>query len=71
VPGFRVRFTLRGGTGIATSPPCESLQLAVDRASLLEHESMVAIQGIMGPDGYMVLDREGYARLLREKSGGR
>jgi hypothetical protein len=69
VSGFRVKFTLPGGTGVATSPPSDSLELAVDRAADLERGNKVAVQGIVGPDGYIVLDREGYARLLREKSG--
>jgi hypothetical protein len=31
--------------------------------------SGVTVADIVGPDGYLVLDREGYARLLGEKSG--
>ena len=71
VSGFRVKFTLGGGTGVATSPPSDSLELAVDRAAGLERGSKVGIQGIVGPDGYVVVDRQGYARLLRERSGPR
>lgn len=67
--GFRVKFTLPRGTGVATSPPSDSLELAVDRAANLESDSMVTILGVVGPDGYIVLDHEGYTRLLREKSG--
>jgi hypothetical protein len=54
------------GTGVATSPPSE---LAMDRVANLESSSKVTILGVVGPDGYVVLDREGYTRLLREKSG--
>ena len=66
--GFRVKFTLPRGTGVATSPPSDSLELAVDRAANLESSSKVSILGVVAPDGYVVLDREGYTRLLREKS---
>jgi hypothetical protein len=41
----------------------------VDRVANLESGSKVTILGVIGPDGYVVLDREGYTRLLREKSG--
>jgi hypothetical protein len=68
VLGFRVKFTLPRGTGVATSPPSDSLELAVDRAANLESSSKVTMLGVVGPDGYVVLDREGYTRLLREKS---
>jgi hypothetical protein len=56
--GFRVKFTLPRGTGVATSPPSESLELAMDRAAILESEAKVTIRGVVGPDGYAVLDRE-------------
>ena len=66
--GYRVKFTLGKGTGVATSPPSDSLELAVDRAIGLERERKIAIQGIVGPDGHVLVDREGYARMLRERS---
>jgi hypothetical protein len=69
VLGFRVKFTLPRGTGVAPSPPSENLELAVDRAANFESGSKVTIRGVVGPDGYAVLDREEYIRLLREKSG--
>jgi hypothetical protein len=69
VLGFCVKFTLPRGTGVATSPPSDSLELAVDRAANLESGTKVTILGVVGPDGYAVLDREEYIRLLREKSG--
>jgi hypothetical protein len=68
VLGFRVKFTLPRGTGVATSLPSDSLELGVDRTAKLESSSKVTILGVVGPDGYVVLDREGYTRLLREKS---
>ena len=68
VSDFRVKFTLGGGTGVATSPPSDNLELAVDRAAGLERGSKVVIEGIVGPDGYVVLDKEEYGRLLRERS---
>jgi hypothetical protein len=68
VLGFRVKFTLPWGTGVATSPPSDSLELAVDRAANLESSSKVTILGVVGPDGYVVLDHERYTHLLREKS---
>jgi hypothetical protein len=43
VLGFRVKFTLPRGTGVATSPPSDSLELAVDRAANLESGSKVTI----------------------------
>jgi hypothetical protein len=54
VLGFRVKFTLPRGTGVATSPPSDSLELAVDRAANLESSSKVSILGVVGPDGYVV-----------------
>jgi hypothetical protein len=69
VSGFRVKFTLRGGTGVATSPPSASLELALDHAASLERGGKIIIEGIVGPDGYVVADREEYARLLRDRSG--
>jgi hypothetical protein len=69
VSGFRVKFTLSGGIGILTSPPSESLELAVNRAADLDRGNKATVQGIVGPDGYLVLDRDGCAKLLREKSG--
>jgi hypothetical protein len=45
VLGFRVKFTLPRGTGVTTSPPSDSLELAVDRAANLESGSKVTIQG--------------------------
>jgi hypothetical protein len=60
--GFRVKFTLPGGTGIATSPPSDTLELALERAAELERGNKATIEGIEGPDGQIVLDREGYAR---------
>jgi hypothetical protein len=48
--------------------PSDSLELGVDRTAKLESSSKVTILGVVGPDGYVVLDREGYTRLLREKS---
>jgi hypothetical protein len=68
VSSFRVKFTLGGGTGVATSPSSDSLELAVDRAAGLERGNKVAIQGIVGPDGYVVADKEEHGRLLRERS---
>ena len=52
--GFRVNFTLPGGTEVATSPPSDSLELAVGCAADLERGNKVTIQGIVGPDGYIV-----------------
>jgi hypothetical protein len=69
--GFRVKFTLSGGTGIATSPASDSLELAVNRAADLERRNKASIEGIVRLDGCVALDRNGCARLLREKSGRR
>ena len=60
--GFRVKFTLPGGTGIATSPPSDTLELALERGADLERSNKVTIQGIEGPDGEIILDHEGYRR---------
>ena len=60
--GFRVKFTRSGGTDIATSPPSDTLELVLERAADLERGNKVTIQGIEGPDGQIVLDRETYAR---------
>jgi hypothetical protein len=38
----------------------------VDRAASLERGNNVVIEGIVGTDGYIVVDHDGYARLLRE-----
>jgi hypothetical protein len=67
--GFRIKFTLSGGTGIATSPPSDSLELAVNRAADLECRNKATIEGIVGMDDGLVLDRDECARQLREKSG--
>jgi hypothetical protein len=68
VSGFRVKFTLSRGIGVLTSPPSDSLELAVNRAADLDRGNKATVQGIVGPEGF-VLDRDGYARLLREKLG--
>jgi hypothetical protein len=39
------------------------------RAMDFERANKLAVLGIVGPEGYLVLDHEGYARLLRERSG--
>jgi hypothetical protein len=65
--GFRVKFTLSGGIELLTSPPSDSLELAVNRAADLERGNRASVQAIVGPDGDLVLDRDGCARLLREK----
>jgi hypothetical protein len=69
VSGFRVKFTLQGGVGLFTSPPSESLELALKRAADLERENKATIQRIVGHEGYFLLDRDGCARLLRARSG--
>jgi len=47
---------------IARSPPFDTLELALERAKDLERGNKVTIHGIEGPDGQILLDREGYAR---------
>jgi hypothetical protein len=69
VSGFRVKFTLQGGVGLFTSPPSDSLEPALKRAADLERENKATIEGIVGCEGYFILDREGCARLLRARSG--
>jgi hypothetical protein len=69
VSGFRVKFTLRGGTGLFTSPPSDSLELALNRASDLKRRHKATIDRIVGFEGYFLLDRDGCARFLRAKSG--
>ena len=69
--GFRVKFTLSGGSGVLTSPPLASLELAMDRAAELERVNKAAIQGIVGPDGYVVVDGDQYALLLSGRPGRR
>jgi hypothetical protein len=69
VSGFRVRFTLHGGIGLFTSPPFESLELALKRAADLKRRHKATIDRIVGFEGYFLLDRDGCARFLREKSG--
>jgi hypothetical protein len=48
VLGFRVKFTLPRGTGVATSLPSDSLELGVDRTAKLESSSKVTILGLSG-----------------------
>jgi hypothetical protein len=48
VLGFRVKFTLPRGTGVATSRPSDSLELGVDRTAKLESSSKVTILGVVG-----------------------
>jgi hypothetical protein len=67
--GFRIKFTLNGGIGVFTSPPLDSLELALKRAAALERESKAAIERIVGSDGYFFIDRDGCAWLLRARSG--
>ena len=57
--GFRVKFTLQGGVGLFTSPPSDSLELALKRAADLERENKATIEGIVGCEGYFILDRDG------------
>jgi hypothetical protein len=57
VSGFRVKFTLQGGVGLFTSPPSETLELALKRAADLERESKATIEGIVGCEGYFALNR--------------
>jgi hypothetical protein len=71
VSGFRVRFTLQGGTGLFTSPASDTLELALRRAEDLERRYRATIERIVGSDGYFFLDRDGCARLLRARSGRR
>jgi hypothetical protein len=69
VSGFRIKFTLQGGIGLFTSPPLDSLELALQRAADLERRYKATIERIVGPEGYFFLDRDGCARLLRARSG--
>jgi hypothetical protein len=69
VSDFRIKFTLNGGIGVFTSPPYESLEVALKRAADLERGSKATILRILGTDGYFFLDRDGCARLLRARSG--
>ena len=66
---FRIKFTLNGGIGVFTSPPYDSLEVALKRAADLERGSKATILRIVGTDGYFFLDRDGCARLLRARSG--
>jgi hypothetical protein len=63
-------FTL-GGTGLLTSPPSDSLELALRRAEDLERRYRALIVRIVESDGYFFLDRDGCAQLLRARSGRR
>jgi len=67
--GFRVKFTLHGGIGLLTSPPFESLELALRRAAALERRHKGTIERIVGSEGHFFLDRDGCARFLRARSG--
>jgi len=69
VSDFRIKFTLNGGIGVFTSPPYDSLEVALKRAADLERGSKATILRIVGTDGYFFLDRDGCARLLRARSG--
>ena len=66
--GFRVKFTLHGGVGLFTSPPSDSLELALRRAEDLEQRHSATIERIVESEGYFFLDRDGCARLLRARS---
>jgi len=66
---FRIKFTLRGGIGLFTSPPSDNLELALRLAADLERRHGGTIERIVGSDGYFFLDRDGCARLLRTRSG--
>jgi hypothetical protein len=69
VSGFRIKFTLQGGIGLFTSPPSESLELALRRAEDLVRRYSATIDRIVESEGYFFLDREGCAQLLRARSG--
>jgi hypothetical protein len=66
---FRIKFTLSGGIGLFTSPPSDSLDLALMRAADLKCEHKATIEGIVGVEGYFVIDRDGCARLLQARLG--
>jgi hypothetical protein len=70
VSGFRIKFTLQGGIGLFTSPPFDSLELALQRAADLERRNRATIERIVGCEDFFVLDREGCARLLRARQLG-
>jgi hypothetical protein len=59
VSGFRINFTLQGGGGLFTSPPFDSLELALKRAAALERQNKATIERIVGSEGYFFLDRDG------------
>ena len=65
---FRIKFTLNGGIGLFSSPPFDSLELALRRAADLERGSKATIQRIEGSEGYFFLDRDGCALFLRARS---
>ena len=67
--GFRVKFTLKGGIGLFTSPSFDSLELALRHAADLERRYKGTIERIVGSEGYFFLDRDGCAQLLRARSG--
>jgi hypothetical protein len=67
VSSFRIKFTLHGGIGLFTSPPFDSLELALQRAADLERRNRATIERIVGVEGFFVLDRDGCARLLRAR----
>jgi hypothetical protein len=52
VSDFRVKFTLQGGIGLFTSPPSDSLELALRRAADLVQRYKATIERIVGSDGY-------------------
>jgi len=67
---FRVKFTLQGGIGLFTSPPSDSLELALRRAADLEQRYRGTIERIVESEGYFFLDRDGCRRLLRARAVG-
>ena len=66
---FRIKFTLQGGTGLFTSPPFDSLELALKRAVDLERRGKATIERIVGSEGYFFLDREGCAMFSLPAAG--
>jgi hypothetical protein len=66
---FRIKFTLQRGIGLFTSPPSDSLELALKRAADLKRRHKATIDRIVGFEGHFLLDRDGCAQFLRAKSG--
>jgi hypothetical protein len=71
VAAFRIRYTLDGGIGLFTSPPSDSLELALRRAEDLQRRCRATIERIVESEGYFFLDRDGCSQLLTARSDRR